>query len=367
MSMNDIRTAIKNATGPRAALFIPEASFEQLVKRQIKRLEEPSLQCIELVYDELQRIVAQLEGKELMRFSNLRERVVEVVNQLLQKCRFPTRDMISNLINIELAYINTNHPDFVGGGGAINSVFQRMAQNHMLEQQQQQQLQYQQMQQPPQLPPQNQPQPQPQPERKPTAKAPATRTTSNPTMGGPAPGGNQQPGSNGFFNMFFAPGSNQPQPMTQNMPQQEPAFTAAPAKSRTKIRKSTSSKSAVSSSGLKAEKLDQVPTTIKAINNPSEKEKFETELIQSLLVSYFDIVRKNVQDSVPKSIMHFLVNQAKDTIQNELVAHLYKEELFDQLLEESSMVAARRSACKNTLEILRKAQTVLNEVRETAL
>ena len=28
-----------NATGPRAALFVPEESFEQLVKRQISRLE----------------------------------------------------------------------------------------------------------------------------------------------------------------------------------------------------------------------------------------------------------------------------------------------------------------------------------------
>ena len=77
----------------------------------------------------------------------------------------PTRDMINNLIQVELAYINTNHPDFVGGGGAINSVFQKMAQNHMLEQQQQyqqqqqlqqQMLQQQQQQQPPQLPPQPQ-------------------------------------------------------------------------------------------------------------------------------------------------------------------------------------------------------------------
>lgn len=67
VAMNDIRIAIRNATGPRAALFVPEASFELLVKRQVKRLEEPSLQCIELVYDELQRIITQLEGKELMR------------------------------------------------------------------------------------------------------------------------------------------------------------------------------------------------------------------------------------------------------------------------------------------------------------
>ena len=27
----------------------------------------------------------------------------------------PTQRMISNLIQIELAYINTSHPDFIGG------------------------------------------------------------------------------------------------------------------------------------------------------------------------------------------------------------------------------------------------------------
>jgi dynamin 1-like protein len=39
----DILTAIRNANGPRPALFVPEVSFELLVKRQIRRLEEPSL------------------------------------------------------------------------------------------------------------------------------------------------------------------------------------------------------------------------------------------------------------------------------------------------------------------------------------
>jgi len=47
----------------------------------------------------------------------------------------------------------------------------------------------------------------------------------------------------------------------------------------------------------------------------------------TLLSSYFGIVRKNVQDSVPKTIMHFLVNCAKDNIQNELVSMLYREVL----------------------------------------
>lgn len=45
----DILTAIRNATGPRPALFVPEVSFELLVKRQIRRLEDPSQRCVELV------------------------------------------------------------------------------------------------------------------------------------------------------------------------------------------------------------------------------------------------------------------------------------------------------------------------------
>ena len=127
LTMNDIRTAIQNATGPRASLFVPEVSFELLVRRQITRLEEPSLQCVELVYDELQRIVSSLESSELQRFQNLKEKVIQVVSRMLQNLKVPTRKMINNLIAIEHSYINTNHKDFVGGDGAIAKMFERIA------------------------------------------------------------------------------------------------------------------------------------------------------------------------------------------------------------------------------------------------
>jgi len=96
----------------------------------------------------------------------------------------------------------------------------------------------------------------------------------------------------------------------------------------------------------------------------TEKERFETELIKSLLQSYFNVVRKNVADMVPKSIIHFLVNSSKDLIQNELVGALYKEELFDELLEESPSISARRKSCANLIDILRKAHDIINEVRD---
>lgn len=36
---------------------MPESSFEVLVKKAIQRLKEPSMQCVNLVFDELMRLL----------------------------------------------------------------------------------------------------------------------------------------------------------------------------------------------------------------------------------------------------------------------------------------------------------------------
>lgn len=56
LTEQDIRTAIRNSTGPRASLFVPEAAFDLLIKPQVKLLEPPGLRCVELVYEELMKI-----------------------------------------------------------------------------------------------------------------------------------------------------------------------------------------------------------------------------------------------------------------------------------------------------------------------
>ena len=56
LDTQDIRTAIRNSTGPRPSLFVPEVAFDLLVKPQIKLLEAPSLRCVEMVYEELVKI-----------------------------------------------------------------------------------------------------------------------------------------------------------------------------------------------------------------------------------------------------------------------------------------------------------------------
>ena len=76
-----------------------------------------------MVYEELRRVVAEIDLPEFTRFANLRKRVIEVMYGLLSKSLLPCNQMVKNLIVIEDAYINTYHPDFMGGANAIFNVF----------------------------------------------------------------------------------------------------------------------------------------------------------------------------------------------------------------------------------------------------
>lgn len=49
----------------------------------------------------------------------------------------------------------------------------------------------------------------------------------------------------------------------------------------------------------------------------------QVETIRNLVDSYMKIVTKSCRDLVPKIIMHLIINNSKDFINGELLAHLY--------------------------------------------
>lgn len=51
-------------------------------------------------------------------------------------------------------------------------------------------------------------------------------------------------------------------------------------------------------------RLPQMPPTVYPTDELSEREKVEINIIKTLIASYYGIVKKNVVDSVPKSIMY---------------------------------------------------------------
>lgn len=50
--------------------------------------------------------------QEMLRFPRVHEAIVDVVTHLLRRRLPVTNQMVENLVAIELAYINTKHPDF---------------------------------------------------------------------------------------------------------------------------------------------------------------------------------------------------------------------------------------------------------------
>uniref|UniRef100_A0A8C8GYH3 Dynamin-1-like protein n=1 Tax=Oncorhynchus tshawytscha TaxID=74940 RepID=A0A8C8GYH3_ONCTS len=274
----DVLTAIRNATGPRPALFVPEVSFELLVKRQVKRLEEPSLRCVELVHEEMQRIIQHCSNystQELLRFPKLHDAIVEVVTSLLRKRLPVTNEMVHNLVAIELAYINTKHPDFADACGLMNNNIEEVG-------------------------------------------------TGN--WRGMLKKGEEGVGGDKSMLQTSNPGS----------PQRGHAVN-----------------------------LLDVPVPVS--RKLSAREQRDCEVIERLIKSYFLIVRKNIQDSVPKAVMHFLVNHVKDSLQSELVGQLYKAGLLDDLLTESEDMAQRRNEAADMLKALQKASQVIAEIRETQM
>ncbi|XP_030650127.1 dynamin-1-like protein isoform X5 [Chanos chanos] len=314
----DVLTAIRNATGPRPALFVPEVSFELLVKRQVKRLEEPSLRCVELVHEEMQRIIQHCSNystQELLRFPKLHDAIVEVVTSLLRKRLPVTNDMVHNLVAIELAYINTKHPDFADACGLMNNNIEEQRRNRMRD----------------------------LPSAVPRDKVHliSYQGTVHCVVAGGAQG--DQDGGTGNWRGMLKKGEDG---LPEDKAKLQSTLPASPQKGH-------------------AVNLLDVPVPV--ARKLSAREQRDCEVIERLIKSYFLIVRKNIQDSVPKAVMHFLVNYVKDSLQSELVGQLYKPALLDDLLTESEDMAQRRNEAADMLKALQKASQVIAEIRETHL
>lgn len=91
----------------------------------------------------------------------------------------------------------------------------------------------------------------------------------------------------------------------------------------------------------------------------------ETTIIKGLIVSYFDTVRKTINDMVPKTVMAFLVNKAKNQSQHILVQKIYSEGVnLSELLDEDQETKLQREKTEKMVQTLRTSLDFLNEVRD---
>uniref|UniRef100_A0A8C2SGV7 dynamin GTPase n=1 Tax=Capra hircus TaxID=9925 RepID=A0A8C2SGV7_CAPHI len=113
----EISYAIKNIHGIRTGLFTPDMAFETIVKKQVKKIREPCLKCVDMVISELISTVRQCT-KKLQQYPRLREEMERIVTTHIREREGRTKEQVMLLIDIELAYMNTNHEDFIGFANA---------------------------------------------------------------------------------------------------------------------------------------------------------------------------------------------------------------------------------------------------------
>ncbi|KAI8429660.1 hypothetical protein MSG28_000238, partial [Choristoneura fumiferana] len=115
----EIAFAIRNIHGIRVGLFTPDMAFEAIVKKQIGRLKEPCLKCVDLVVQELSNVV-RVCTERMSRYPRLREETERIIMSHVRSRENQCKDQLVLLIDCELAYMNTNHEDFIGFANAQN-------------------------------------------------------------------------------------------------------------------------------------------------------------------------------------------------------------------------------------------------------
>jgi dynamin 1-like protein len=236
LTNEEILIVINNTKGLKPSLFIPEDAFEVLVKQQIQRLEEPSLRYVKKIYNELINSLDLIDVKEIKRYKLLESKIKEIMIATINQCLAPTNQMVKNIIQIELSFINSSHPDFLSDG-TMKEEMQRYNEVNDVE----------------------------------------VKLNCN--------------------DLHF-----------------------------------------------------------------SEREIMEINIIRNLIVSYFNVVKKNICDVIPKTIVCFLVNKTKEISEYSMVEKLYKSnEDIKKLLMEDNAVIEKRKEIKDNLSFLKNALLVLEK------
>ena len=83
LSDEDITRSIRQATGPRTPLFVPEGSFEVLARQQIKLLRQHCLHAVEMVLGEMQRLLPACLPAAVMRYAALQSKMTGCAHRAL--------------------------------------------------------------------------------------------------------------------------------------------------------------------------------------------------------------------------------------------------------------------------------------------
>eukprot|EP00828_Plagiopyla_frontata_P019822 TRINITY_DN2533_c0_g1_i6.p1 TRINITY_DN2533_c0_g1~~TRINITY_DN2533_c0_g1_i6.p1 ORF type:complete len:579 (-),score=112.53 TRINITY_DN2533_c0_g1_i6:168-1904(-) len=324
ISDEEIRVAISNSNGIQPSLFIPEGAFQNLLKQQLMRLQPLSIQCSQLIFDELRRLIYQINIPEIQRFEIFNAEIYNVMDQVLTKCLKPTQEMIKNLIEIELGYVNIHHPDFLGGSQALISILQKFNEDEKPKENA------------------NLPINEPKKGKKEESKKPSNENQQS-----------KQPG--GLFGWFSSKKEDIDAKLKQHTNIQI----------QSKVNNSEFNSNFFEenySQQFPTQSLAQPPQNLYIESKPTQREIVEINTIKTLISSYFDVVKKNISDTIPKTIVTMLINQIKNIAERELITSLYQQEQFEKLLQENEFISMCRKDTFNQIKLLKNCLAALMSI-----
>ncbi|XP_060798462.1 dynamin-3 isoform X1 [Neoarius graeffei] len=351
----EISHAIKNVHGVRTGLFTPDLAFEAIVKKQIVKLKEPCLKCIDLVIQELINTVRQCTNK-LNSYPRLREETERIVTTYVREREGKTKDQVLLLIDIELSYINTNHEDFIGFANAQ----QRTLANKK----------------------------RPIPNQGEILVIRKGWLTINISF---MKGGSKEywfvltaeslswykdeeekekkymlPLDNlklrdvekGFMSTkhTFAIFNTEQRNVYKDLRQIE---LACDSQEDVDSWKASFLRAGVYPEKDQTEADEGAPVDTFSMDPQLER---QVETIRNLVDSYIGIVNKTIRDLMPKTIMHLMINNAKDFIHSELLAYLYSSGDQNSLMEESADQAQRRDEMLRMYHALKEALSIIGDI-----
>ncbi|XP_067341179.1 dynamin-1a isoform X2 [Channa argus] len=375
----EISYAIKNIHGIRTGLFTPDLAFEAIVKKQIQKLKEPTLKCIDMVVSELIFTIQKCSQK-LAQYPMLREEMERIVTQHIRDRESRTKEQVLLLIDIELSYMNTNHEDFIGFANAQQRISQM---NKKKTAGNQDEI---------------------MPERGVTDRFKVIRkgwlTINNI--------GIMKGGAKEYWFILTAESlswykddeEKEKKYMLQvdnlKLRDVEKGFMSSKhifALFNTEQRnvykdyrqlelacESQEDIDAWKASFLRAGVYPERVTEKEGKSDGSEENgsdsfmhsmdpqlERQVETIRNLVDSYMAIINKTVRDLMPKTIMHLMINNTKEFINAELLAHLYSCGDQNTLMEESAEQAQHRDEMLRMYHALREALNIIGDISTTTV
>ncbi|XP_023133738.1 dynamin-3 isoform X5 [Amphiprion ocellaris] len=352
----EISHAIKNVHGVRTGLFTPDLAFEAIVKKQIVKLKTPCLKCIDLVIQELINTVRQCTNK-LNSYPRLREETERIVTTYVREREGKTKDQVLLLIDIELSYINTNHEDFIG---FANAQQRNTAANKKRA-----------------IPNQG--------EILVIRKGWLTINISIMKGGSkeywfvltaeslswykdeeekekkymlPLDNLKLRDVEKGFMSTkhIFAIFNTEQRNVYKDLRQIE---LACDSQEDVDSWKASFLRAGVYPEKDQVENEEAAPADTFSMDPQLER---QVETIRNLVDSYIGIINKSIRDLMPKTIMHLMINSAKDFIHSELLAYLYSSGDQNSLMEESADQAQRRDEMLRMYHALKEALHIIGDI-----